>query len=353
VVGTFPILLKRAGPARRARIADVAAAQWRRGIIMQIFDAEHVRALLPMDACIEAMAAAMAAVSAGELEVPPRTFMPLGDHDEALLLMPGAAPGLGVYGAKVLGLHPGNPARGLPGIQGFVALFDGATGTPLAIVDGGALTAIRTAAASALATRVLARRDACTHGVLGTGALARTHIEAIAAVRPCTRVVVWGRHLRKARTLAREEAERTGLAIEATADPADAAACDIVSTVTGAHEPVLRGEWVRPGTHVNLVGAHRATTREADSDLVAAARVYTDLLESLFNEGGDVLIPIAEGRIQRSHVAGEIGQVLNGTLAGRASDAEITVYKSHGITAQDLYAAHALYRRAGSENRDA
>jgi len=312
---------------------------------MQIIDARRVRERLPMPVCIEAMAAAMSAVSAGSVRVPPRTFMPLGSGDEALLLMPGAAAGLGVYGAKIIGLHPGNPARGLPAIQGFVALFDVATGAPLAIVDGGALTAIRTAAASALATRVLGRADARTHGVFGTGALARTHIEAIAVVRPCTRVLVWGRHLRKARALAREEAQRTGLAIEAVSDPAEAAACDIVTTVTGAHEPVLRGAWVRPGAHVNLVGAHRPTTREADSDLIAAARVYTDLMESLLNEGGDVLIPIAEGRIDRAHVAGEIGQVLNGTLAGRTSDDEITVYKSLGITAQDLYAAHAVYQR--------
>lgn len=316
-----------------------------------IIDAAKVRELLTMPVCIEAMAAAMAAASAGSASVPPRVFVPVGESGEALLLMPGSAPGPAVYGAKVISLHPANPDRGRPAIQGFVALFDGETGTPLAIVDGGALTAIRTAAASALATRHLARADACTHGVFGTGALARTHIEAVATVRPCTRVLVWGRHLRKARTLAREEAARTGLKIEACADPAEAAACDIVTAVTGAHEPVLRGRWIRPGTHVNLVGAHSATTREADSDLVAAARVYTDLMASLFSEGGDVLVPIAEGRIDRSHVVGEIGQVLNGTLGGRADDAEITVYKSHGITTQDLYAAHAIYTRVRAAGR--
>jgi len=313
---------------------------------MKIIDAAGVRELLPMQACIEAVAAAMAGVAAGTVRVPKRTFMPLESAGDALLLMPGAAREPNVYGAKIIGLHPGNPAQGRPAIQGFVALFDADTGTPLCIVDGAVLTSIRTAAASALATRLLARPDAATHGVFGTGALARTHIEAIASVRPCKRVRVWGRHLRKARALAREEAARTGLEIEAVADPAEAAACDVVSTVTGAAEPVLQGRWIRPGTHVNLVGAHSASTREADSDLIAMARVYTDLMDSLLEEGGDVLIPMREGRIDRSQLAGEIGQVLAGRLAGRTDEAEITVYKSHGITAQDLYAAHLTYTRA-------
>lgn len=317
---------------------------------MKIIDANRVRELLSVEGCIEAMAQAMSAASAGSVRVPARTFMPLEGPGEALLLMTGQAAQPDVYGAKVIGLHPSNPGQGRPAIQGFFALFESETGTPLAIVDGGALTAIRTAAASALATRVLARPDARTHGVFGTGALARTHIEAIGVVRPGIRVRVWGRHLRKARALARQEAERTGLSIEAVADPAEAAACDVVSTVTGAHEPILFGRWMRPGTHVNLVGAHSAKTREADSELIAAARVYTDLVEALFTEGGDVLIPIAEGRIARDHVVGEIGQVLNGTLAGRVNDEEITVYKSQGITAQDLFAAWAAYTRALAED---
>lgn len=318
---------------------------------LKIIDAAGVRELLPMRTCIDAMADAMSAASAGTVRVPPRVFMPLSGSGDALLLMPGSAALPHVYGAKVISLHPANPAQGRPAIQGFVALFDGDTGTPLAIVDGGALTAIRTAAASALATAHLARADAGTHGIFGTGALAGTHLEAVPIVRPGTRVLIWGRHARKARALARRHAERTGLDVRATSDPEEAAACDIVTTVTGAREPIVRGRWVRPGTHVNLVGAHAAGTREADSDLIASARVFTDRLESLFSEGGDVLIPIAEGRIERSHVAGEIGQVISGDIAGRTSDAEITVYKSLGITAQDLFAAHAVYARALADGR--
>lgn len=297
-----------------------------------------------MDACIDAMAAAMSAASAGRTPASPRLFMPLAGAGNALLLMPGASTEPNVYGAKLISLHPTNPERGLPAIQGVVVLFDGETGVPLAIVGGSALTSIRTAAASALATRHLARPDARTHGVFGTGALAGPHVESVHLVRPCAKVIIWGRNAGRARALAVSLAERTGLDVRATEDPAEAAACDVVTTVTGSPDPILHGRWIRPGTHVNLVGAHSASTREADSDLVASARVFTDLLESLFSEGGDVLIPLAEKRIERSHVAGEIGQVVNGDIPGRTSADEITVYKSHGITAQDLFAAHAVCR---------
>lgn len=313
---------------------------------MKILDATEVRRLLPMQECIEIVSAAMSAASAGAVRMPPRLSMPVAGGGESLLLMAGAAASPNVYGAKIVSLHPANPAQGRPTIQGFVALFDGDSGAPLAVVDGAALTEIRTAAASAVATRHLARAGARTHGIFGTGALAVTHLTAINAVRPCEKVLIWGRHARKARALARRQAEHTGSDVVSTADPAVAAGCDVVTTVTGASEPVVRGRWIRPGTHVNLVGSHSARAREADSDLIASARVFTDRMESLFNEGGDVLIPLAEGRIERSHVVGEIGRVINGEVAGRTSDHEITVYKSHGITAQDLFAAHAVYTAA-------
>lgn len=318
---------------------------------LKFIGAADVAALLSMASCIDAMSAAMSAASSGASHAPPRVFMPLRDPGEALLLMPGRSSRPNVYGAKVISLHPGNRDRGLPAIQGFVALFDGETGTPLAIVDGSSLTSIRTAAASALATRHLARPDARSHGVFGTGALAGPHVEAVHLVRPCSRVLVWGRNLAKARALAASLARRTGLDVRPAGDPREAAACDVVTTVTGAAEPILLGRWIRPGTHVNLVGAHSATTREGDSDLAASARIFTDSLESLWREGGDVLIPLAEGRIDRSQVAGEIGRVIEGELPGRTADADVTLYKSHGITAQDLFAAYAVWSRALEERR--
>jgi ornithine cyclodeaminase/alanine dehydrogenase-like protein (mu-crystallin family) len=318
---------------------------------LRIINAAEVRELLPMDECVDAMGDAMQAASAGAVRVPPRLLMPLIDDSGYLGLMPGSSAEPRVYGAKVVSLHPSNPAAGLPAIQGFVTLFDHDTGTPLTIIEGGTITAIRTAAASALATRYLAREDARSHGIFGTGVQAVTHIDAILAVRPVDEVVLWGRNADKAEALAKEHSARTGIAIRATKNPEEAAACDIVSTVTGATEPILHGAWLRAGAHVNLVGAHSPKTREADSDVIANASLFTDLLESLFNEAGDVLIPLAKGRISRSDIKGEIGRVVSGELAGRSNDDEITVYKSLGVTAQDLFAAQLVWSKAAAAGR--
>ena len=320
-------------------------------LVLKVINAAEVRELLPMHECVDLMAAAMQAASAGDVRVPPRLFMSLFDESGSFGLMPGSAAKPKVYGAKIISLHENNPAAGRPMIQGFVTLFDHETGEPIAIIEGAEVTAIRTAAASGLATRLLARKDASTHGILGTGVQAITHIDAIAVARNVTETVIWGRDHAKATALADEQAKRTGLNIRASANAEDAAACDIVSTVSGAHAPILFGRWIKPGCHVNLVGAHSAATREADSDLIANASIYTDLLESLFNESGDVLIPINEERINRDHIKGEIGKVISGELAGRGDDEEVTAYVSLGVTAQDLFAAHAIYAKAVQRNK--
>lgn len=314
--------------------------------MLKVINAAEVRELLPMNECVDLMADAMRAASAGEVLVPPRIIMPLIDDSGAFGLMPGSASDPRVYGAKIISLHEDNPTAGRPMIQGFITLFDHVTGTPLAIVEGAEVTAIRTAAASGLATRLLARENARTHGIFGTGVQAVTHLDAIAIARPGVETIIWGRDSEKAGALAEEQGIRTGQNIRVADDPEEVAACDIISTVTGASEPILHGKWIKPGTHINLVGAHSPNTREADSDLIAKASIYTDLLESLFNESGDVLKPIEEGRIERSTVKGEIGQLLAGDIGGRASDDEITVFVSLGMTAQDLFAAHAVLQKA-------
>jgi ornithine cyclodeaminase len=259
--------------------------------------------------------------------------------------MPGAVPPR-IYGAKLVGLHPGNPAQRRPAVQGFVILFDHASGAPLALLDGAEITARRTAAASGLATRELARPDAVTLGLLGCGVQAVAHLEAVRCVRDIREVRVWGRNRTSAREFAsRHGAAASGTRIVAVAAAGEAAACDIVCVVTGAREPVIHGAWLTPGAHVNLVGAYTATTREADSALIANARVYVDSRDSAASEAGDLLIPLREGAIDAGHVVGELGEVLLGRVPGRGSDREITVYKSVGLVAQDLVAAeHALQR---------
>ena len=327
-----------------------------------ILRAAEVSELMPVSRCIEVMDRAMRAFSSGEVRTPGRTIAPLspttGTGAGFFFLMPGeiSAPtepkaGSGkrdscYFGAKIVGLDPNNPPRGRPAVQGFVALFDRSTGAPVALLDGARITALRTAAASALASHTLARADAKTHGIFGTGVQAAIHLDAISRVRHIERTLVWGRHPEKARRFAHEQSRTTDKTVIAVENPAEAAACDIVSTVTHSSEPVLQGEWLRAGAHLNLVGAHEPANREADSDAVASSAVYVDSRESALKEAGDLLIPIAEKRFGPDHITGEIGEVLLGRVPARIDNDQVTLYKSLGIVAQDLFAAEYVLREA-------
>ena len=313
---------------------------------LTIINAAGVRKLLPMSECIDAMEPAMIAATTGTISMPPRLVAPLIDESGFLVLMPGSSTELAAFGAKVINLIPDNPARGLPAIQGFIALFDHASGAPVALIDGAEVTGIRTAAASGLATLLLARPDAHTCGIFGNGVQAVTHIDAMRAVRPVDEIIVWGRNPDKVRAFAREQEERTGIRVRATADPAEAGACDLVCTTTTSPEPILAGDWVNPGAHVNLVGAHSITTRECDTDLVVKSAVYVDLMESVRNEGGDIMIPIEERAIDETHIIGELGELLQGKIPGRQDENQVTLYQSHGINAQDMFAAKHIYAKA-------
>lgn len=313
---------------------------------LRVIDADQVRRLLPMAECIDLMAHAMRSASKGQIVVPRRLVVPLIDDSAQFLLMPGSTLAPRIYGAKLINVHPGNAAHGRPLHQGFVALFDHDTGAPLAIVEGAEITALRTAAVSGLATRVLARRDAKTHGVFGAGLQAATHIQAIAAVRSIERVVIWARKLSGAEKLAGDLRGTLDCEILASADPAVAGGCDVVTTVTAAREPVVHGAWVRPGAHLNVVGAHTPTTREVDDETVANSAIYVDLMQSAMSEAGDLLIPMKAGILHQSSIVGEIGQVLAGEIRGRTHSTQITLYKSLGVVAQDLIAAAHVYQRA-------
>ncbi len=313
---------------------------------LRLIDSKTIRELLPMGACIELMRSAMIATSSGNVDLPMRSIAPVLEKTGSLAQMPGAAKGLKHYGIKLLSLHGSNPAKGLPAIQGMVVLFESDTGVPAAILEAAEITAIRTAAASGLATQLLARQDASTCGIFGNGVQAASHIEAIKAVRPIEKAVVWGRNAEKTESFAKEQNNLLDCAVTATTDPVEAAQCDVVCTVTASKEPVLLGEWLKPGAHINLVGAHSLKTREADTDLVANAVVYVDSMESTLKEGGDIMIPIQEGAISESDIKGELGQLLSEDIEGRKSEEEISVYKSHGIFTQDLYAADYVLAKA-------
>ncbi len=320
-------------------------------MVTHVISAKDLKNLLPFDECVEAMEEAMLATHLGTISIPPRSITPLIDGSAFLGLMPGSSSDIATYGVKVVNLHPNNRNTPTPVIQGFVTLFDHEDGRILALVEGAEITRIRTAASTALATRLLARPGSRTCGILGTGAQASAHIHALRSVLPIEEYRVWGRDENKAKSFASHMASETGYAISAVKSAEEAAASDVVCCVTSSPEPILKGAWISPGTHVNLVGAHSLSTREADTDLVVKAQLYVDSMESCRNEGGDFMIPIKEGAIEESAIEGELGGILNGTVSGRQSDSAITVFNSLGIVAQDLYAGRHAYMKALSDKR--
>ncbi len=301
-------------------------------------DAPTVRRLLEMSTCIDLMADTQAAISRGEIKLQLRSFIPIADGKGGLGLMPGEIPS--AFGAKLISLFPGNPQRELPVIQGCILLFDPPTGTPAALVEGSSITAIRTAAASGAATRALARDDASVLALLGYGVQAETHLEAMCCVRPIREVRVWGPSLEKARRFASDHSG-DGLDVTAVETACEAVTgADIVCAVSAAKEPILEGRWLSGGCHLNLVGSHAPTTREADGETMARARVFTEITSFAMQEAGDILLAIKEGLLLEDNLCGEIGAVIDGSIEGRRNEDEITLYENLGNVAQDLAAAH-------------
>ncbi|HEY4594314.1 MAG TPA: ornithine cyclodeaminase family protein [Thermoanaerobaculia bacterium] len=314
-------------------------------------DREDVEALLPMEECIEVIDEALRILARGEAVQPLRTVYWMPDRHGLLAVMPGLLGGT-VAGAKVLTVVPENHQHGLESHQGMVVLFEQERGRLLAILDAASVTAIRTAAASGVATRALARRDAGDLAILGSGVQARTHLDAMRAVRPLRRVRVWSRRPESARRFAAEESERTGLAVEAMPTAREAVeGADLICAVTAATEAVLFGSWIAPGAHVNAVGACTPKARELDAAAVARSRLYTDRRESLLAEAGDFLLAREEGAVTDDHILGEVGEVLEGKVPGRRSDAEIKLFKSLGIAVEDLAAGMHVYRKAVRQER--
>ncbi|MEO6462716.1 MAG: ornithine cyclodeaminase family protein [Candidatus Eisenbacteria bacterium] len=306
-----------------------------------------VRELLPMEACIALMRDALGSLARGDVVLPLRSMLRLPDGSGLLGLMPGYLGAPESFGLKVVSVMPGNHGTPYDSHQGVVMLFGVAHGEPLAILDATAITAIRTAAASAAATQALARADAGDLALLGSGTQARAHLAAMQCARPLRRVRVWSRTRANAERFARDEGERRGLAIEVAAD-AEAAVrgADLVCTTTAAREPVLHGAWLAPGAHVNAVGACFSGSRELDNDAVRRARLFTDCRESCLNEAGDFLLARAEGAVDDGHLVGEVGDVFLGKVAGRQSGDDITLFESLGVAVEDLAAAHFIHRRA-------
>ncbi len=317
---------------------------------MRILNQEQVKSLLPMRECIPLMETALASLSRGEVVLPLRPVLRIPGTHNVFAMMPAYSSALRAFGAKMITVFPGNHGTDLDSHQGAVLLFDARDGRLVAVLDASSITAIRTAAVSAVATALLARDNAATLALLGSGVQARTHLEATALVRPITRVRVWSRTTAHAAAFATWAGRVHGTSVEVCQSAADAVrGADIVCTVTSAREPVLRGEWLEPGMHVNAVGASQPDARELDSAAVARSRIFADRRESLLKESADLLVPMREGLVSEQHVVAELGEILIGKARGRGSATEITLFDSLGLAVEDLAAACHVYERAERE----
>jgi alanine dehydrogenase len=315
-----------------------------------VIPAAEMDRVMPMDGTIEAMDRVLRTLARGEAQLPLRSMLKLPDQSGILGLMPAILGDPPVMGLKVVTVMPGNHGTELDAHQGAVMIFETQRGQPLAILDATSVTRIRTGAVSGVATRALAREDAGDLAILGSGTQAISHLAAMACVRRLRRVRVWSREDANARRFAEREAARLALKIEVAAS-AEAAVrdADLICTTTSTREPILQGDWVAAGAHINAVGACLSTTRELDTRAVQRARLFVDRRESALNEAGEFLIPRAEGAITDAHILGELGDVLLDRCAGRTGPSDVTLFKSLGIAVEDLAAAHWACQRARAE----
>jgi ornithine cyclodeaminase/alanine dehydrogenase-like protein (mu-crystallin family) len=308
--------------------------------------------VLPMQECIPVMREALIALAAGNVHQPLRTIIRPPEASGLMGLMPSYISGnRAAFGLKAICMFPGNPAKGKDAHQGAVLLFSVETGELLALMNASAITAIRTAAVSAVATALLAREDAGDLAIVGSGVQARTHLAAMSSVRPIKRCRIASSRLEQAEKFTEEFSEAFPFPLEPVATVQAALKdADLIVTVTSAKEPIVKREWISPGAHLNVVGSSTPKAREIDSATMKAARLFVDRRESTLNEAGDYLFAALEGAIGPDHIRAEIGEVLQGTKPGRASREEITLFKSLGLAVEDLAAAEYSYRKATQLN---
>ena len=307
---------------------------------------EKIASLLPMEECIAVMEKMFRSLAAGKCLQPLRNIMKLPDGSGVLGMMPGHAAELGIMGIKVITVFHANSESGLPSHQGIVMLFDARHGQPLMLFDALEITAIRTAAASAVATKFLSRENSSTLAIVGSGEQAKRHIEAMLLVRNLKQINIWSRNEKNAKQLVNELSGEYNLNIHVKKNVQQAVEhADIICTVTSSKEPIVMGDWIAAGTHINAVGSSTAAARELDTAAMIRSKLFADCYESLFNEAGDFLIPKKEGAVNDEHVKAEIGEVLWGTKKGRENEEEVTIFKSLGIAAEDIFSAYHIYQK--------
>ncbi|HVU30138.1 MAG TPA: ornithine cyclodeaminase family protein [Sphingomicrobium sp.] len=317
-----------------------------------VFDTVQVEELLDYPGCIEAMREAMIALSSSERPQPLRQIFTVGD-DQMFGTMPGELRALSTFGAKLVSVFKDPDRPGRSRHQGVVVAYDGDTGAVSCIADAEPITQIRTGCASAAATDALARSSSEVLAIFGTGIQAEAHLRAVPLVRPFREILLWGRSAQKTHLFADRMSRVLGRKITAVADAHETAArADVICTVTSSARPVLLGEWVRPGTHINLVGSSYLGPVEVDTALVARARYVADYRPGVLAQAAELAAARDEGLVDDDHVVAEIGEVLAGRVKGREDDSQVTIYKSLGHVAQDLAAVAYLQKRAGRSDSD-
>jgi ornithine cyclodeaminase/alanine dehydrogenase-like protein (mu-crystallin family) len=318
-----------------------------------ILSGRDVHALLGYRECARAMREALIALQAGQAQMPLRTIIRPEGAPGLVALMPsyrqGADRAAAAYGLKAICITPANPAAGLDTHQGVVMVSNGSTGEPQALMNASALTEIRTAAVSVVATELLARPDADVLAVIGTGVQARAHVLALQEARDLREIRLAGRTPERAKQLAASLAGEVSAAVIASDSVQDAVAgAGIVVTATSSAQPVLRAEWLAPGTHINAVGACLPTDRELDTATVASGVLFADRRDSVLNESGDYVLAAAEGAVGPEQIRAELGQILTGEAPGRQADDELTIFDSLGLAIEDLAAARCAYDLAAA-----
>jgi alanine dehydrogenase len=317
-----------------------------------LLDADDVRALLSPEDCRAAVEEVFASCARGEVVQPQRVVAWRPDERGAMAAMPAFIGDPPILGAKLIAVFPGNRRRGIPSHQGVVVLHDPEDGRVLAILDAGAITSLRTAAASALATKILCKADAASLALLGSGEQAWEHLRAMRTVRPVREVRVWSRTRAHALAFVRRAEEAFGIPVHATETAREAVRrADIVCTLTASTTPILHGEWLSEGTHVNAVGASTPAFRELDAEAVARSRLFADSRTSLATESMDYLGALEEGAIGEDHLLGDLGDLVTGRVQGRRDLRDITLFKSLGLSIEDLAAARLVLIRAKDQKR--
>ncbi len=313
-----------------------------------ILNHDEVVGLLPYSRCIDLMADALASLARGQVHLPLRMIVRPPDAKGLMALMPAYRSGEGsAYALKAICVFAQNPAIGKDAHQGAVLVFSPETGELLAVINASAITAIRTASVSALATRLLAREDARELAIIGAGVQGRAHLAAISEVRSLRRVRIADAVTERAHKFAAQAAEGYAFPVEASESVESAVRnADIIVTVTNSSQPVLQRDWISDGAHLNAVGASVPQAREIDTTTMAESKLFVDRRQSTLNESGDYLIAAKEGVIGPDHIRGEIGELLTGAAVGRTSDRDITLFKGLGLAVEDLAAAEYVYREA-------